>query len=119
MPYRDAPISCRRGRMKQVLFLLAICSALVAGLCGAAEKLAVVGTGDGIDILKAAGAAFASQHPEIAIDVPPSIHSAGGIRSVAQNEAIVGRIARPLKDSELELGLRVVPIFRQPTVFFV
>ena len=105
--------------MKRGLFSLATCFALAAVPCGAAEKLAVVGTGDGIEILKAVGAAFTVKHPEIAIDVPPSIHSAGGIRAVAQNAAIVGRIARPLKESELELGLRVAPIFRQPTVFFV
>lgn len=104
--------------MKRVLFSLALCSALSAVPCSAAEKLAVVGTGDGTEILKAVGAAFTSENPEITIDVPPSVHSAGGIRAVAQGEAIVGRIARPLKEDELAFGLRVIPIFLQPTVFF-
>ncbi len=104
--------------MKRVLLSLALCSALAAVPCSAAEKLAVVGTGDGTEILKAVGAAFTSENPEITIDVPPSIHSAGGIRAVAQGDAIVGRIARPLKPDELGFGIRVIPIFRQPTVFF-
>src|SRR5688500_15338332 len=105
--------------MKRILFSLALCSTLAAVPCSAAEKLAVVGTGDGIEVLKAVGAAFTSGNPEITIDIPPSIHSAGGIKAVAQGDAIVGRIARPLKQDELQLGLRVVPVFRQPTVFFV
>ena len=105
--------------MKRALFSLGLWSALAAVPCSAAEKLAVVGTGEGIEVLKALGAAFTSQNPEIAIDVPPSIHSAGGIRAVATGDAIVGRIARPLKQDELGLGLRVIPVFRQPTVFFV
>jgi phosphate transport system substrate-binding protein len=104
--------------MKRALFSLALCSTLAAVPCSAAETLAVVGTGDGTEILKAVGAAFTFENPEIAIDVPASIHSAGGIREVSQGNAIVGRIARPLKQDELGFGLRVIPIFRQPTVFF-
>lgn len=105
--------------MKRVLISMVLCSALAALPSSAAEKLAVVGTGDGVEILKALGAAFNSENPQTEIDVPPSIHSAGGIREVSQGNAILGRIARPLKDNELALGLRVFPIFRQPTVFFV
>ena len=104
--------------MRRALFSLALCSTLAAVPGFAAEKLAVVGTGDGIEVLKAVAAAFTAENPEITIDVPPSIHSAGGIREVSQGNAIVGRIARPLKEDELGLGLRVIPIFRQPTVFF-
>ena len=47
--------------MKRVLFSLALYSALAAVPCSAAEKLAVVGTGDGIEILKAVGTAFTSE----------------------------------------------------------
>ena len=104
--------------MKRVLFSLAVCSALGAVPCSAAEKLTVVGTGDGVQILEALAAAFMVENPEIIIDLPPSVHSAGGIRAVGQGDAVVGRIARPLSQKELELGFRVVPIFRQPTVFF-
>lgn len=105
--------------MKHALFSLAVCSALAAVPCSAAETLAVVGTGDGIAVLKALGAAFTAQNPEITISVPPSIHSSGGVRAVADGNAIVGRIARPLKQGEREFGIRAIPIFLQPTVFFV
>jgi phosphate transport system substrate-binding protein len=104
--------------MKHVLISLALCSTLAAAPCSAAETLALVGTGDGIEIVKALGAAFTADNPEIKINVPPSIHSSGGIRAVVVGNAVVGRIARPLKPDELELGLRAIPIFLQPTVFF-
>jgi phosphate transport system substrate-binding protein len=105
--------------MNRVLFSLAVSLVLAAAPCTAAEKLDVVGTGDGTEILKAIGAAFTADHPEITINVPPSIHSGGGIREVAAGNAIVGRIARPLKPEEAALGIRSIPIFRQPVVFFV
>ena len=104
--------------MRRVLFSVALCSTLAAAPCFAAEELAVVGTGDGVEVLKALGAGFTSETPEITIDVPPSIHSAGAVREVSRGNAIVGRIARPLKKDELDSGIRVVPIFLQPTVFF-
>jgi phosphate transport system substrate-binding protein len=100
------------------LFSAAVCSVLAAVPCSAAD-LAVVGTGDGVQILTALATAFTSENPEIIIDLPPSVHSAGGIKAVANGDAIVGRIARPLHQNELGLGLRVIPIFHQPTAFFV
>ena len=105
--------------MKRVLFSLAVCSTLATVPCSAGDKLAVVGTGDGVQVLAALAATFTSKNPEITIDLPPSIHSAGGIKAVAQGDAIIGRIARPLNQNELALGLHVIPIFQQPTVFFV
>ena len=105
--------------MRRALFSLALCSTLAAVPCSASEKLVVAGTGDGVQVLTALAAAFMSDYPEITIDLPPSVHSAGGIRAVVQGDAILGRSARPLNPIELELGLRVVPIFQQPTVFFV
>jgi phosphate transport system substrate-binding protein len=104
--------------MKRILYSLALCFTLAAAPGSAAETLAVVGTGDGIEVLKAVGAAFTSQNPEIKVTVPPSIHSSGGVRAVAAGDAIVGRIARPLEKEERGLGLRVIPVFLQPTVFF-
>ena len=51
--------------------------------------------------------------------MPPSIHSSGGIREVGTDRAVLGRIARSLKTDEMTFGLQVVPVFRQPAVFFV
>lgn len=83
-----------------------------------AENVEVVGTGDGIPVFKALGAAFTAKNPDITVVVPPSIHSSGGIREVGTDRAILGRIARPLKKDEEALQLRMVPIFRVPVIFY-
>ena len=83
-----------------------------------ADTLEVVGTGDGVPVLKALGSAFTSKNPDTNVVIPPSIHSSGGIREVGTDRAIMGRIARPLKNDEKGMGLRVVPVFRQPVIFF-
>jgi phosphate transport system substrate-binding protein len=99
--------------------LLAVSCVVAFASTAAADNLAVVGTGDGMPVLQALGKAFTAKRPQTNILVPPSVHSSGGIRQVNSGEAVLGRIARPLKGSELELGLRVTPVFRQPTAFFV
>jgi len=84
----------------------------------AADELPVVGTGDGIPVLKAVADAFSAEHPSTTVTVPPSIHSSGGIRAVILGQAVLGRIARGLKPEEKEHGLIVTPVFRQPAVFY-
>jgi phosphate transport system substrate-binding protein len=97
--------------------LLALCFVALTP-AAFAENLDVVGTGDGIPVFKALGSAFTARNPDVAIGVPPSIHSSGGIREVGTDRAVLGRIARPLKKEEEELQLRMVPVFRVPAVFF-
>lgn len=93
----------------------------LVGMCAAAQAgdLSVVGTGDGIDLLRALGAAYTADHPETNIIVPPSIGSGGGIAAVGSDKEILARIARPLSDSEREAGLVATPVFRLPSAFFV
>lgn len=107
--------------MKRSAFLALsglLTSLLAFAPAASAEKVEVVGTGDGIPVFKALSAAFTAKHPEITIVVPPSIHSSGGIREVGTDRAILGRIARPLKKDEEALQLRTVPIFRVPVIFY-
>ena len=92
---------------------LAFCAAAQAG------DLSVVGTGDGIDLLRALGAAYTADHPETNVIVPPSIGSGGGVAAVGSDKEILARIARPLSDSEKEAGLVATPVFRLPSSFFV
>ncbi|TMJ01489.1 MAG: phosphate ABC transporter substrate-binding protein [Alphaproteobacteria bacterium] len=98
-------------------------AAPLAALClvgsARAGELSVVGTGDGIDLLRALGAAYTADHPETNVVVPPSIGSGGGVAAVGANKEVLGRIARPLSDSEKEAGLVAVPVFRLPSAFFV
>jgi phosphate transport system substrate-binding protein len=84
-----------------------------------AAELPVVGTGDGIELLRALGAAFMADHPQTNILVPPSIGSGGGVAAVGSDKEVLARIARPLSDSERALGLVATPVFRLPSAFFV
>ena len=98
--------------------LLAVPFAFI-GLSAHAGDLAVVGTGDGIDLLRALGAAYTADHPDTNVIVPPSIGSGGGIAAVSSNKDVLARAARPLSESEREVGLIATPVFRLPSAFFV
>jgi phosphate transport system substrate-binding protein len=98
-------------------------AAPVAALCLCANAyagdLSVVGTGDGIDLLRALGAAYMADHPETNVIVPPSVGSGGGIAAVNSDKEVLARVARPLSDSEKDAGLIATPVFRLPSAFFV
>lgn len=93
--------------------LVSLCSAVVAG------DLSVVGTGDGIDLLRALGAAYSADHPETNVLVPPSIGSGGGLAAVGSDKEVLARVARPLSDSERAAGMIATAVFRLPSAFFV
>jgi phosphate transport system substrate-binding protein len=84
-----------------------------------ASELSVVGTGDGIELLRALGAAYSADNPQTAILVPPSIGSGGGLAAVGGDKEVLARVARALTDSERALGLVSTPMFRLPSAFFV
>src|SRR5436853_7857887 len=94
-----------------------------AGVCLAASAqagdLSVVGTGDGIDLLRALGAAYTADHPDTNVVVPPSIGSGGGVAAVGANKEVLGRIARPLSDPEKKGRLVAVPVFPLPCAFLL
>lgn len=94
-------------------FLAAALSASFAG------ELRIVGTGDGMEQLRALGSAYTADNPETLIIVPPSIGSGGGIAAVGAEKEVLGRIARPLTEKEKELGITEVPIFKLPAAFYV
>lgn len=79
----------------------------------------VVGTGDGMELVRAMGAAFTSDNPDTVILVPPSIGSGGGIAAVGAGRAPLARVARPLKDVEKRSGLVAQAIFRLPSAIYV
>src|SRR5882757_1082180 len=93
----------------------AIILALSFGLCFTAQaqeqprNLEIVGTGDGIDLLRAVGTSFMEQDKTIRIDVPPSIGSGGGIAAVGSGKAVLGRVARQLSDAEVASGIVYKP----------
>lgn len=84
----------------------------------AQTALSVVGTGDGLEMLREMGDGFSEAHPEIELSIPPSIGSGGGIAAVSSGTERLGRVARPLKDSEIEYGLVYLPIAKIPSAIF-
>ena len=94
-------------------------AAIALSAAAQAGDLSVVGTGDGIDLLRAVGAAYTADHPETNVIVPPSIGSGGGIAAVNSDKEVLARVARPLSESEKGAGLVATPVFRLPSAFFV
>lgn len=78
----------------------------------------VVGTGDGIDMLRALGKEFSAEKKSVFIDVPPSIGSGGGIAAVGSGKTVLGRVARKLTDAETASGLVYRPIALLPSSFY-
>lgn len=71
-----------------------------------AQALTVPGTGACEVLLRKLAAAFMAAHPGMELQVPPSIGSTGGVRAVLQGQAVLARVARPLRPAESEAGLR-------------
>lgn len=103
--------------------VLAVAAGIMIATSGGAKAslkdLEIVGTGDGLAMLRAIAEAFNGDQTSVRIVVPKSIGSGGGILAVASDRARLGRIARPLKASEKASGLVEVPIARMPSAFFV
>jgi phosphate transport system substrate-binding protein len=85
----------------------------------AAGSLAIVGTGDGLDMLRQIAVRFVEGHPGTEIQVPVSIGSGGGIAAVAADREKLGRVARPLSESETAQGIAVFGIARIPSAIYV
>jgi phosphate transport system substrate-binding protein len=91
----------------------------VSGVQAQTRMLGVVGTGDGIDLLRAVAASFNEQDKAVRIEIPASIGSGGGIAAVGSGKAILGRVARKLTDAETASGMVYKPIARLPSAFFI
>lgn len=83
------------------------------------EDIKVVGTGAGMSVLKAVADDFNQKFQGVKVIVPDSIGSSGGIKTVGNDEEKIGRVSRPLKETEAHYGLTYVPIVKLPIVFFV
>lgn len=94
-----------------------LCLIFSAGLpvAAVAGELKIVGTGDGMAMLRAVATEYAAHHKDVKISIPQSIGSGGGIVAVGSNRERLGRVARPLKPSEVNYGLVYVPIAKIPS----
>lgn len=103
--------------------LIAIAGLVLALLAPPAEAgqatINIVGTGDGLQMMRALGAAYMAGEPDVEVTVPPSIGSGGAVAAVTAGRELVGRVARPLSEAEKAQGLTYIPIARIASAFFV
>lgn len=104
----------------RVLFGLWLFAAAAVSLGGQARsaELSIVGTGDGLELLRAIAVEYTMRHPEVKISIPASIGSGGGIAAVASGTERLGRVARKLTQTEAEAGIVYLPIARIPSAIF-
>jgi len=99
-----------------VLFLVAVAAVLLNTSAVDAEVLRVGGTGSGLGTVRILASAFEKKHPQIKVQVLPSIGSSGAINAVAQGALDIGLVSRQLKREELGFGLMVTNIYKTPFV---
>ncbi|MCX5889069.1 MAG: substrate-binding domain-containing protein [Deltaproteobacteria bacterium] len=105
--------------MKIITAILTIVAAcLWAGGIGA-ETLVIPGTGACEAALKGLAAAFNDQNPGHEVIIPLSIGSGRAIKLAGADEAMLGRIARPLKEKETGFGLKYLVFARDAVIFAV
>lgn len=104
----------------RILIGCLVIAVMVIGLSGlaAAEEINLVGTENGETVFKAVAAAFEKARPGVAVRIPESIDSGGGIKAVADGKARIARVARDFNDNEKSYGLTFLPFARVKIVFF-
>lgn len=84
-----------------------------------AEQLVIPGSGSCEVILSELAAAFDAANPGSEIIIPESIGSVGAVNLVASGETVLGRVGRPLLDSEKSRDLEYLPFAKDMIVFVV
>jgi len=105
----------KKGFGLSVVLLLSLFLGFSPGAVGA-ETLEIPGTGACEVLLRALAEAFNVNRTD-RVMVPPSIGSSGGIRAVIGDQAIMARVAQPLKDQEKAHGLRYLVFSRDLVIF--
>lgn len=105
--------------MGSVLGLLSLFLWLWLPLTAGAEVLEIPGTGACEILLKEVANAFNARHPERRVLIPPSIGTAGALRLISSDRAVLVRVARPLTPEEKDQGLTYLPFARDLVVFAV
>ncbi len=109
----------RPNSIRRLICSAAACLIVTTAAVANPDELSIVGTGDGIDVLRALSTAFMTENKSIWINIPPSMGSNGGIAKVAANEAVLGRVARALTDAEAASGIQYEPFAKLPSAFYV
>jgi phosphate transport system substrate-binding protein len=96
-----------------VLTILLVCPSFVGS---ESVKMVFAGSGANLAITRILVDSFKRENPNIAIEVPESIGSTGGIKAAAEGAVTIGLASRRLKETEKTYGLAVVPYARTALV---
>lgn len=118
LSYQFMGDNMRRG---DFIKLLIICVAVMTftGRTACSEEIAIVGTGAGTNVLEKVVQDFMGKNPGSIFTVPPSIGSGGGVKAVGNDENILGRVSRKIKDKEKGYELTYLGYAKLPIVFYV
>jgi phosphate transport system substrate-binding protein len=81
------------------------------------KVLVIPGTGDSQALLRNLAQLYTKNRPGITVEIPESIGSGGGIRSVLTGKNEIARVARPLTEKESSQGLNSRFFAQAPIVF--
>lgn len=81
------------------------------------DDLIVPGSGNPEFVLKQLADAFNRKQSTHRVIIPNSTGTAGALRDVEGGVSVLGRVGRPLRDSEIRRGLVYVPLGIDPVVF--
>ena len=94
-------------RIILIIAALMIGGAIVAdsAFANPQEKLIIAGTGSSIGVMKRMADGFQRRHPNVTVNILPSIGSTGGIKAVKEGKIDIGLSARSLKPEEKIPGI--------------
>lgn len=101
-----------------VMFLLLMTVLIIQATPVFGDNLDIPGTGACEPILADLARSYNEANPGDTVTVPPSTGSGGGIAAVLKGQSQLARVARPLKEAELQQGL-ISLIFARDAVAFV
>ncbi|MCX5864900.1 MAG: substrate-binding domain-containing protein [Deltaproteobacteria bacterium] len=81
--------------------------------------LVIPGTGDSQILLRKLAQLYTKNRPGFTVEIPESIGSGGGVRSVITGKNEIARVARPLTEKESAQGLKSQIFAQAPVVFAV
>ncbi len=99
-------------RISRLLPMLLLVASPVLG-----EEIVIPGSGNPEYVLRQLAGAFNASQKEHRVVIPPSTGTAGALRDVTEGTAMLGRVGRPLKESERAGGMTYLPLGRDAVVF--
>lgn len=107
----------RTGSAKLCFLVLFLAYIAFNSHARAAEVVKIGGAGAGLGTMKLLGEAFEKKHPDIKVQVFPSLGSVGGIAALSKGALDIVTSVRPLSPEESLGGIVAIEYARTPFVF--